>query len=444
MKFTKTEVMQFVAENDVKFIRLAFCDHMGQMKNLSIMPGELQRAFEEGISFDASAIGFREVDRSDLLLKPDPGTLAILPWRPAHGRVVRMYCHIVQPDGEAFAGDGRYLLREVLKDYQDLGLQCQLGAECEFYLFELDEKGRPTLNPHDQAGYLDVAPLDQAENVRREICLTLEEMGIHPESSHHEQGPGQNEVDFKHSDPLTAADDLMTFRWVVKTIAARNGLYATFLPKPLPEVWGSGLHINLSLFKEGRNLFRGFGDKTASSPRHAEISGYFMAGIMDHIEALTLFLNPLVNSYARLGVRSAPKYISWDQQNRSQLIRIPAAGQQQSRMELRSPDPAMNPYLGFYLILQAGLKGILEQRTLPQAQSGNLYLAEEASLIGLKRLPGELGQAIDAAEKSGLIQEVLPQEIYKSYLNEKKHQWQEFLTQGGDYARDRSACLSRF
>lgn len=418
MDYTVNEVLQYVSENDVKFVRLAFCDIFGTPKNISILSSELARAFSQGICFDASAVdGFMNVEESDLLLFPDPATLAVLPWRPAQGRVVRMYCNIRHPDGRPFEGDGRYLLQQAVQKAANAGYQCKIGAECEFYLFEMDEKGCPTRVPHDQAGYCDIAPLDKGENVRREICLTLEEMGIDPETSHHEQGPGQNEIDFKFSDPLSCADNLITFKSVVRNIAARNGLFATFMPKPIADKSGSGLHINLSLYKNGQNLFAG------EYEQHNAVYHSFIAGILENIYDMTLFLNPSTNSYARFGSFEAPNYITWSHQNRSPLIRIPAASGQYSRMELRSPDPLCNPYLAFTLLLGAGLEGIQNGLELSAPADFNLFTAEEESLSKFRILPQNLGEAAKAASDSEFVARHLPSETIEKMVTSKQSEW---------------------
>jgi glutamine synthetase len=422
MNYTMTEVLEFIQENDVKFIRLAFCDIFGNQKNISIMPQELPRAFKYGISFDASAIsGFMNVESSDLFLAPDPVTLSILPWRPSNGRVVRFFCDIKHPDGSPFEGDGRNILRKTIREAETLGYNCRIGSECEFYLFQLDEKGMPTTIPYDFGGYCDIAPLDKGENVRREICLTLEEMGIRPESSHHEQGPGQNEVDFKYSDALTAADNLVTFKSVVKTVAARNGLHASFMPKPLAWSSGSGLHINISLFKNGQNIFDN------RNKQLGEVPGHFIAGLMSKIPEMTAFLNPLVNSYDRFGEFKAPRYITWSYQNRSQLIRIPAAEDEYCRIELRSPDPSCNPYQAFALVLQAGLEGMKKQLPLASAFNANLYEAETDKIRGLDLIPENLGAAIKLAQNSTFVQGVLPQITIDKFLNSKLSEWNHYL-----------------
>ena len=324
--------MQFVQEEEIKFIRLAFCDVYGRQHNVAIMPSELKRAFEFGIAIDASAIdGFGGEVRSDLLLHPDASTLIQLPWRPEQGKLVRMFCDISYPDGREFERDTRHILKKAVADAAEKGYSFAFGAEMEFYLFKLDEQGEPTKIPYDRAGYMDIAPDDKGENIRREICLMLEQMGIHPESSHHESGPGQNEIDFRYSDPLTAADNAVTFHAIVRTVAAQNGLYADFSPKPLADCDGSGMHINISARGDG---------KPALLP-------HVIAGILDKIEEITLFLNPCEESYRRLGHDKAPRYVTWSAENRSQLIRIPAAVGEYRRAELRSADAMSNPYIAY-------------------------------------------------------------------------------------------------
>lgn len=422
MTDTALEVLRFVQENDVKFIRLAFSDMFGIQKNISIMPDELPRAFETGISFDASAVqGFLNVEKSDLFIVPDPSTLSVLPWRPSHGRVVRLFCNVNYPNGEPFEGNSRYILQKAVKEAARMGYVCKIGAECEFYLFETDEKGNPTQIPHDFGGYCDIAPNDKGENVRREICLTLEEMGIHPETSHHEQGPGQNEIDFKYSDALSAADNLLSFKTAVKSIAARNGLYACFMPKPLPEKSGSGLHVNISLSQGGRNIF-----KTAPGEGHCPEAEHFMAGVLEHIREITAFLNPLTNSYARFGAFEAPKYLSWSHQNRSQLIRIPAAAAARSRMELRSPDPSCNPHLAFAMLLYAGLDGMRRELPLPSAMDLNLYDAGAGDLQGLPMLPQTLEEAVTLARNSQFVQNILPEKTLENYCAAKLEDWNRY------------------
>ena len=398
MKYTPQEVIQFIQEEDVKFIRLAFCDCFGRPKNISIMPHELERAFKYGIAIDASAIaGFGDEVNSDLFLHPDASTIALLPWRPEHGSVVRMFCSITHPDGTPFAHDTRGILKQAVADAAKAGYAFSFGSELEFYLFRLDENGEVTDVPYDQATYMDVAPEDRCENVRREICLTLERMGIQPESSHHEEGPGQNEVDFRYSDPLSAADNAVTFLTVVKTIAARNGLYADFSPRPLEGRPGSGFHINMSV------------QGGAEALMHRA-----MGGILDKITDMTLFLNPTEQSYSRLGAHKAPKYISWSSNNRSQLIRVPAASGEYRRFELRSPDCTANPYLAFALLIWAGLSGIENDIALPEACNVNLHTADSRN-VTLATLPKSLSDAKMCAADSNFIAQHLPQSLIEFF-----------------------------
>lgn len=420
MDSTKQAVLQFVAENDVKFIRLAFCDVTGTLKNVSIMPQELPRAFESGISFDASSIaGFAPVSRSDLFLVPDAATLSVLPWRPQTGRVMRLFCNVRTADGEPYAADGRAILRRVVDEAAAAGFSCRVGAECEFYLFQRDADGNPTKRPHDSGGYFDVAPLDKGENVRREICLTLEEMNILPESSHHEQGPGQNEIDFRYAAPLTAADEVITFKNVVKTIAARNGLFGSFSPKPLADRSGSGMHVNLSLSRGGENLFARGADGADSPLMQA-----FIAGVLAHAGEICAFTNPVPESYARLGCFEAPQYVTWSHQNRSQLIRIPAAPTPEyARIEVRTPDVACNPYHAFALLLAAGLEGVQQHLSLPAETPYDLYTANTHALTPL---PASLEEAIAAAHDSVFVRRVLGDEVARKVLalkQEEQNRW---------------------
>ncbi|MFA6731737.1 MAG: glutamine synthetase family protein [Sphaerochaeta sp.] len=405
MTNTQVEVMQFIKEQDVRFVRLVFCDIFGQIKNISISADELGRAFASGISFDASAVkGFLQVDESDLLLFPDPATLSILPWRPAQGRVVRFFCSIRRPDGSRFEGDGRSLLEETVQKAALQGYQFGVGPECEFYLFKLNDEGQPTYTPIDRGTYLDVAPLDKGENVRREICLNLEQMGFYTERSHHESGPGQHEIDFKYSSPLEAADNFITFRSVVKTIADRSGLFASFLPKPLPTESGSGLHINLSITREGE--------------QSRLLEQQMTAGILNRIKEISLFLNPLVNSYERLGSFEAPRYIGWGQANRSLLIRIPQTTGEYRRIEVRSADPACNPYLAITLLLNAALEGIREGLTPPEEYVGSAYQMQKGTT-----LPSSLAEAMELAQNSSFVQSIIPQRLFSYFLEAKKADW---------------------
>ncbi len=387
--YSKSEVLEYVREEDVKFIRLAFFDLKGIQKNISIMAGQLESAFENGVSFDASAIyGFETAEKSDLFLHPDPTTLSVLPWRPNTGKVVRMFCTISHPDGSPYKKDCRTLLTNAVKKARDeFGVEFRFGTEIEFYLFKLDEKGEPTKVPFDNASYMDIAPEDRGENIRREICFTLEQMGIQPESSHHEEGPGQNEIDFHYSDALTAADNASTFKWVVRTRAASAGLYADFSPKPLSDKAGSGFHVNIS----------------CSDPSK---KNNVLAGILKHAEELTYFLNCTEKSYDRLGACKAPGYIAWGYENRSTFIRVPAAtSADASRIEIRTPDSECNVYIAFTLLIYAALDGIKNNLVPPEDVKVNLFESSDNSKFG--RLPDTLDSAKKIAENSSFIKEVL-------------------------------------
>lgn len=386
---TQKEVMEYVEEENVKFIRLAFFDVKGHQKNISIQPSELLRAFSTGISFDASSIeGFNDEAHSDLFLVPEPRTLSILPWRSFDGSVIRMYCDIYNPDGTLYKNDTRYLLKQALEQAKKAQIEIRCGNEYEFYLFQLDEKGKATKTPLDRAGYMDIAPFDQGEDVRRQICHYMMEMGMEPEASHHEQGPGQNEIDFRYNNPLLAAEDGATLHWVIKTVAQANGLVANFMPKPLKEEAGNGFHINMS------------------TNSHMD---EFMAGILNHIKEITLFLNPTENSYDRLGEDKAPKYVSWGYNNRSTLIRIPAGNK---RLELRSPDCLANTFLAYTLLIYAGLDGIEKHMTCMEPTSLNLF--KETGEFDV--LPQSLKEAKKLAKNSDFVKKYVPENILKAYL----------------------------
>ena len=374
----------------------------GKQKNISIMPEELDRAFEYGIAFDASSIeGYGDETHSDLFLKPDSQTLMVLPWRPEHGKVVRMFSDVTYPFGKPYECDTRYLPKKAMQAADDAGVSFYFGAEQEFYLFELDQNGKPTKIPYDDAGYMDVAPEDRGENIRREICLTLEQMGIRPESSHHEGGPGQNEIDFRYSDPLTAADNVLTFQTIVKTVARRNGLCADFSPKPLKNHPGNGFHINMSIKSK---------DGTDELP-------HMIAGVLEKASEMTAFLNPTEESYLRFGHNRAPRYISWSSENRSQLVRIPAAHGEYRRAELRSPDPTSNPYLAFALIIYAGLYGIKNKLDMPRVVDQNLFNANADLISTLQKLPDSLAEACLLAKQSKFIAEYVPAAVLDIYCS---------------------------
>lgn len=387
---TYEDVIEFCEEQDVRFIRLSYFDIYGIQKNVSVLPTELKRAFTEGISFDASAIdGFLDEVHSDLFLYPDPNTMSILPWRSMDGSVIRMYCDIKYPDGTPFERDVRYILKKAVNKAKEMGISVNFGSEFEFYLFKQDENGENTYIPLDQAGYMDIAPLDKGENVRREICLTLSEMGIDPEVSHHEMGHGQNEIDFRYSSALQAADNAATFKWVVQAIANMQGLVADFSPKPINDQPGNGMHINMSV------------------ENHEELMMPFMAGIFNRIEEMTLFLNPTKNSYKRLGKDKAPQYISWSYQNRNQLIRIPAT-HSTNRIELRSPDCSCNIYLAYALLICAGLEGIEKKlETIP---------CTDVATNDLKRLPQDLKEAKRKANESEWLRDILGKDVVDIYV----------------------------
>lgn len=401
MKYTQEDVRAYIEAEDVRFIRLAFCDVFGKLKNIAIQPVELDRAFEGGIGIDASAIaGFGGEVRSDLFLRPDPSTLESLPWRSENGRVVRMFCTVTYPDGRPLESDSRAILAKAVEAAEAKGLHFEFGSEMEFYLFKRDENGEPTKEPYDKAGYMDVAPEDKGENIRREVCMTLMQMGIQPEASHHEEGPGQNEIDFRYSDPLSAADHAITFRSVVQTIASRNGLAADFSPKPLKQEPGNGMHINISIVAEDGQDYQ----------------GQLIAGIMKHIREISVFLNPVEESYERLGSRKAPGYISWSGENRSQLIRVPAQpGRTKKRAELRSADAMTNPYLAYALLIYAGLEGIEKNLPLPERTDINLFTADEDTLKNFETLPVSKKEAGELAKESAFVNQYLSEAVIDAY-----------------------------
>lgn len=419
MNYTVKEVLQFVEGNDVKFVRLVFFDIFGVKKNISIMSGELKSAFEKGALVSSSNVcGFDGADSSDLLLFPDPNTLKVLTWRPQQGAVVRLLCDIRHQDGRPFQADVRKVLKKAVQKTKEMGFTCMAGLSCEFYLFKMDDDGNPTRIPHDNAGYLDVAPLDKGENVRRLICLTLEDMDIIPLSSHHEDGPGQNEIDFKHSDLLSAADDYYTFKSVVKMSATANGLYASFMPKPLSDKSGSGMHINVVLKEYDENIFT---DKGRGMSKKAKS---FIAGVLRRAAEMTVFFNPLSNSYARFGAYEAPGTIDWSYGNTQTLIRLLMPKTDRARVDFRSPDPSCNLYLGFALLVYAGLEGIEDGLELCEPDETGEGTAE--------KLPQSLAQAIELARNSEFIRKCLPEQIFENYINIKTREMNASL-QSAEY-----------
>ena len=401
MLYTESDVVEYITDNDVKFIRLSFCDVFGVQKNLSIMPVELEHAFRTGVPVDASAVrGFGDEESGDVLLFPDPSTLSLLPWRPSHGRVVRFFCDVKYRDGSPLELDGRYLLKKAMRAMREAGVSCRFSAGCEFYLFQADDNGNSTGIPFDRAGYMGIAPEDKGENVRRDICLTLEEMGIVPLRSLHKHGPGQNEIQFQDNNALRSADDVTTLKFVVRTAAARSGLYATFSPKPIRDQNGSSFLIRLS-------PIGGTGDSCADA---------FLAGILEHIEEITAFCNPSVASYERLGGFKTLRYVTWTHNSRQQLMRktIDADGTQW--IELRSPDSTANPYLVYTLLLYAGLDGVKRGLSAPEAFDQGLLSLDREQLKALRQLPEHFEDAIALALDSPFIREHLPERLLCAYV----------------------------
>lgn len=434
-RYSKEDILRMAEEEDVEFIRLQFTDIFGMLKNVAITVSQLEKALDNRCMFDGASIeGFVRVEESDMYLYPDLDTFEIFPWRPQQGKVARLMCDVHHPNGEPFEGDPRYVLKKVLQEAADMGYTFQVGPECEFFLFHTDEEGRPTTNTHEMAGYFDVGPIDMAENVRRDIVLNLEDMGFEIEASHHEIAPAQHEIDFMYEDGLTTADNIMTFKMAVKTIAKRHGLHATFMPKPKAGVNGSGMHINMSLADQnGKNAFVDEADPLGLS----KVAYQFIAGILNHIREMTLLTNPLVNSYKRLVPGyDAPTYIAWSSaSNRSQLIRIPSSRGENTRVELRCPDSAVNPYLAIATCLAAGLDGIRNQMVPPEVVNENVFAMSEKELKarGIEHLPETLGEAIEAFEGSEFIQSVLGTHIYHKYLKAKEAEWKKFRAEVTDW-----------
>jgi len=428
-KMSVQDVLSQARGNGVEFIRLQFTDLLGMTKNVAITVNHLQSALENRYMFDGSSIdGFVRIEESDMILYPDLDTFQIFPWYPSNGRVARLICDIHHPDGTPFEGDPRYILKRVIRQAAEMGYTFNVGPECEFFLFHTDETGKPTTQTHDMGGYFDLSPMDLGEDARRDICLTLEAMGFDVEASHHEDANGQHEIDFRYDEALRAADNLMTFKIIVKTIAKRHGLYATFMPKPLSGMPGSGLHINMSLSKDGENMFYDSRDKYGLS-REAYS---FMAGIMEHIKAVTAIANPIVNSYKRLVPGyEAPVYITWATRNRSPLIRIPSAQGEATRIELRSPDPSCNPYLTFAVILAAGLDGIRRGLTPPSPVEKNIYQLseEERRASGIGSLPENLYEALQALQDDKLITDTLGPHATSRFIQAKLKEWDEYKQQ---------------
>lgn len=428
-KFTREDIKRLAAEENVKFIRLQFTDILGTIKNVEIPVSQLEKALDNKMMFDGSSIeGFVRIEESDMYLYPDLNTWVVFPWTAEKGKVARLICDIYTPEGEPFAGDPRNNLRRVLKEMEDLGFtNFNLGPEPEFFLFKLDQKGEPTLELNDQGGYFDFAPTDLGENCRRDIVLELEEMGFEIEASHHEVAPGQHEIDFKYADALTACDQIQTFKLVVKTIARKHGLHATFMPKPLYGVNGSGMHMNLSLFKDGVNSFY----EPTGDLEMSDTARQFIAGILKHAPNFTAVTNPTVNSYKRLVPGyEAPCYVAWSARNRSPLIRIPASRGLSTRVEVRSVDPAANPYLAMAVLLKAGLDGIKNKLTPPAPVDRNIYVMSKEERIeeGIIDLPATLAQALDQLKSDEVIVAGLGEHIFEHFIEAKEIEWDMFRT----------------
>ena len=428
-KYTKQDIFRMVEEEDVEFIRLQFTDMFGVLKNVAITSSQLGKALDNKCMFDGSSVeGFVRIEESDMYLYPDYDTFEIFPWRPQHGKVARMICDVYRPNGTPFEGDPRYILKKVLKEAADMGYSFNVGPECEFFLFHTDDEGRPTTITHEKAGYFDISPLDLGENARRDIILNLEEMGFEIEASHHEVAPAQHEIDFKYTNALKAADNMMTFKLVVKTIAKRHGLFASFMPKPIYGECGSGLHINMSLEKDGVNIFNDHSSENGVSKEAYQ----FIAGIMDHMKGMTLIANPIVNSYKRLlpGFE-APVHITWSEGNRSPLIRIPTTRGTNMRIELRSPDPAANPYLLFASCLAAGLDGMKRELEISKSIDCNVYdlTSKELQEKGIEAIPSNLSKACHYFEDDAFMKEILGEHVHEKYLKAKRDEWNCFREQ---------------
>ena len=428
-RYTREDIIRIVKEQNVEFIRMQFTDIFGQLKNVAITSGQIEKALNNQIMIDGSSIeGFTRIHESDQYLYPDLDSFAVFPWRPI--------CDVYNPNGTPFVGDPRHVLKAALERAAEMGYTFNVGPECEFFLFEVDADGKPTSKTGDEAGYFDLGPVDHGETTRRDICLALEEMGFEIEASHHEVAAGQHEIDFKYADALTAADNIMTFRMVVKTLAQHNGLHATFMPKPIFGINGSGMHTNMSLFKDGKNAFYDPADARGLSKEAYS----FIAGLLAHVKGMTAVTNPLVNSYKRLVPGyEAPCYLAWSASNRSALIRIPAARGQSTRVELRCPDPACNPYLALALCLAAGLDGIEKDMTPPAEITENIFAMDAAARLanGIDNLPGSLEEAVYALESDELMAATLGEHIFPRYVEGKLKEWDAYRMQVSSWETER-------
>lgn len=437
MGLSNDDVLHLAKDLNVKFVRLQFTDIFGTLKNVAIPVSQLPKALEGEIQFDGSSIeGFVRIEESDMNLRPDPNTFVLFPWKPKEGAVARLICDVYNPDGTPFAGCPRVQLKKVLAEAEKMGYIMNAGPEAEFFLFHTDADGRPTLITHDQGGYFDLTPVDLGENARRDMVLMLTDMGFEVEASHHEVAPGQHEIDFKYNDALTTADNLVTFRFVVRTVAQMHGLHASFMPKPIYGINGSGMHTHQSLFKGGVNAFY---DPDGPYELSKECLSY-IAGLLEHAPAFTAVTNPTVNSYKRLVPGyEAPVYIAWSQRNRSPLVRIPSRRGVGTRVELRSPDPSCNPYLALAVMLKAGLDGIKRNLTPPEPEDRNIYAMtpEERAQHNIKSLPASLEEALKELEKDPVILEALGEHIWDRFREAKTIEWNLYRTQVHKWEIDR-------
>jgi len=426
-KLTRDDVLHLVKVNNIKFIRLQFTDIFGSLKNVAITDRQLIKALDNKIMFDGSSIeGFVRIEESDQNLRPDLDSFEILTFDD-HKDVARMICDVYTTGDLPFDGDPRYVLKRVLKKAEDMGYQFNVGPECEFFLFQTDENGEPTTTTHDKAGYFDLGPIDMGENARRDMCIALEKMGFEIEASHHEVAHGQHEIDFKYADALKAADNIMTFKLIIKAIAKSLGLHATFMPKPIFGICGSGMHVNMSLFKDGKNVFADDSDRLGLS----KTAYSFIAGVLNHINSMTAITNPLVNSYKRLVPGyEAPVYVAWSAQNRSPLVRIPSARGSSTRVELRNPDPSCNPYLTLAVCLAAGLDGIKNNLIPPTSVEANIYemTNQEREDNNIGSLPATLEEAICAMKESKFMRETLGNHVFERYIEAKEIEWDDYRT----------------
>lgn len=436
-RYTREDVVTQIKEQNVKFIRLQFTDMLGTIKNVEIPLSQLDKALDNKMMFDGSSIeGFVRIEESDMYLYPDLDSFVVFPWTSEKGKVARFICDIYKPDGTPFEGDPRYVLKRNLQKMEEMGFDAfNIGTEPEFFLFKLDQNGNPTLDLNDSGGYFDLAPTDLGENCRRDIVLELEEMGFEIEASHHEVAPGQHEIDFKYSDAVKHADDIQTFKLVVKTIARKHNLHATFMPKPLFGVNGSGMHVNMSLFRNGENAF--FDPK--GELQLSKTAYQFLAGIVHHATGFTAITNPTVNSYKRLVPGyEAPSYVAWSAMNRSPLLRVPNSRGLSTRLEVRSVDPSANPYMALSVLLAAGLEGINNQLTPPAAVDRNIYVMskEEREELGIRDLPATLSEALKYLQEDTTIIEALGEHLYEHFVEAKEIEWDMFRTQVHPWERE--------